>query len=78
MTTSDTILNLLATDQATTDAIAETLKQPAVIVAAFCCDLETAGLATSHALGNPDAGRKLSTWRITESGKARAASLQPA
>jgi predicted ArsR family transcriptional regulator len=78
MTTSDTILNLLATDQSTTDAIAEALQQPAVIIAAFCCDLETAGLATSHALGDPDKGRKLITWRITAAGRDRAISLSSA
>lgn len=71
MTTSDSILVLLSTDQATTDSIADSLRQPGIVIAAFCCDLETAGLVTSHALGNPDAGRKLATWRITESGKAR-------
>lgn len=83
MTTSDTILLQLATEQTTAlsivdhlpEDIAAALQQPAIVVAAYLCDLETAGLVTSHALGNPAAGRKLVTWRITEAGKARAEQL---
>ena len=76
MTTSDSILLLLSDTQATSDSIAETLHQPPIVVAAFCCDLEKSGYAKSAPLGNPEAGRKLATWRITESGKSRAAQLQ--
>lgn len=75
MTTADTILLLLVTDKATTEAIADTLRQPAIVINAFCRDLEKAGLATSSPLGNPDTGRKLSVWTITTAGKSRAESL---
>lgn len=76
MTTSDSILQLLSADQATTEAIADTLRLPPIVIAAFLCDLETAGLVASAPLGNPDTGRKLATWRITESGKDRAESIK--
>lgn len=76
MTTSDTILLLLAEGKATTEAVADTLRQPAVVINAFLCGLETAGHAKSAPLGNPDAGRKLAVWTITESGKARAEQLK--
>lgn len=76
MKTSDTILLQLAAEQSTTDALADTLRQPPIVIAAFCCDLETAGLAASSPLGDPALGRKLATWRITEAGREAAAALQ--
>ena len=69
MKTSHSILQLLATDQATTAALAHTLAQPPIVIAAFCLDLESAGHVTSHALGREDKGRKLATWRITPAGR---------
>ena len=83
MTTAETILLQLSTEQVTPESIvdrlpaeiAAALGQPAIVVAAFLCDLEKAGLATSHALGDPALGKKLVTWRITETGRARAAAL---
>lgn len=76
MTTSDTILLLLADGKATADSIADTLRQPAIVVAAFCCDLEKTGLAISAPLGDPAIGRKLAIWSITDAGKQRAESLK--
>jgi predicted ArsR family transcriptional regulator len=75
MTTADSILLLLSETQASSDSIAETLHQPPIVIAAFCCDLEKSGFAKSYPLGNPDTGRKLATWRITDAGRDRAASL---
>ncbi len=75
MKTSDTILLVIAPCQITTNAIAEKLAQPEIIIAKFGVDLEIDGLATSHSLGNDAKGRKIVTWRITEKGKARAAEL---
>lgn len=78
MTTSDTILLLLADGKATADSIADTLHQPSIVIAAFCCDLEKAGLAKSAPLGDPAIGRKLAIWSITPAGRERAESLQSA
>jgi len=76
MKTSDTILLVIAEGQITTNAIAQKLAQPEIIIAKFGVDLELDGLATSHSLGNDDKGRKLVTWRITPAGKDRVESLK--
>ena len=76
MTTTDSILALLAAEPSTPEFIASKLHQPAIVIAAFCVDLEKAGLATSHATGSQESTRKTVTWRITESGKSRAEKLQ--
>lgn len=69
MTTSSTILGLLATEQATTDSIAEKLQQPGIVIAAFLVDLEESGFVVSASIGNPEKGRKLVSWRITSAGQ---------
>jgi predicted ArsR family transcriptional regulator len=78
MTTADSILALLASEKATTQAISDTLHQPPIVINAFLCDLEAQGLTTSQQIGNPDKGRKLALWSITPSGRDRAASLTAA
>ena len=76
MTTSDSILVQLAEAKATADALGEMLRQPAIVIAAFCVDLEIAGHAKSQQIGDPDKGRKLALWSITPAGKARVESLK--
>ena len=77
MKTSHTILIVLIAGQSTPGPIADRLRQPASVIAAFLEDLETDGLVESAPIGNPTVGRKLTAFRLTESGRELAASIQP-
>lgn len=78
MKTSHTILRDLTAGQSTLDPIAERLRQPPAIIAAFLSDLITDGLAESAHIGNPNVGRKLTVYRITHAGRDLLDSLAPA
>lgn len=68
MKTGQQILRDLRTGQATATALAERLPLPCKVIEAFLQDLETDGLVESSPIGNPDVGRKLTVWKITEAG----------
>ena len=71
MKTSETILLKLVDRPAPTESIADALRQPPAVIAAFCVDLETAGLATSAPLEHPGPCSKHACWTITAAGKAQ-------
>ena len=71
MKTSHTILLSLTKFQATTDVIAEDLRQPAKVVEAFCQDLELDGLIERAKINGT-----ITVWRITENGQILAGELQ--
>jgi predicted ArsR family transcriptional regulator len=68
MKTSVQILTDLRTGQSTIEPLAQRLRQPPSVIHAFLEELETDGLVESSPVGNPDIGRKLTVWRITEAG----------
>ena len=78
MKTSHTILRDLVAGQSTLSAIAERMRQPESVLAAFLEDLHLDGHVESAPIGNPAIGRKLTVWRITQSGRDLLDSLTPA
>lgn len=76
MKTSHTIVLDLLAGQSTPGPIAERLRQPQSVISAFLEDLELDGLVESAAIGNPSIGRKLTAYRLTESGRELAATIQ--
>lgn len=75
MKTALTIINDLAAGQSTIAALAERLRQPPTVLAAFLDDLVTDGLVESAPIGNPDLGRKLTVFRLTLAGREAAARI---
>lgn len=69
MKTSLTILRDLAAGQSTIDPIAERLRLPSPVLVAFLADLITDGLVESAPIGNPEVGRKLTVYRLTDAGR---------
>jgi predicted ArsR family transcriptional regulator len=69
MKTSLTILRDLAAGQSTIDPIAERLRQPRTVLTAFLADLITDGLVEAAPIGNPDVGRSLTVYRLTDAGR---------
>lgn len=78
MKTSHTILRDLTAGQSTLEPIAERLRQPPSVIGAFLADLITDGLAESFPIGNPEVGRKLTVYRITQAGRDLLETLTPA
>lgn len=78
MKTSHTILRDLTAGQSTISALAERMRQPERILAAFLEDLHIDGHVESAPIGDPEIGRKLIVWRITPSGRDLLDSLTPA
>lgn len=79
MKTSLSILRDLASGQSTIDPIAERLRQPPTVLAAFLDDLITDGLVESAHIGNSEVGRKLTVYRLTQPGRDAATRIpQPA
>ncbi len=68
MKTSVQILRDLRTGQSTIDPLAQRLRQPPSVIHAFLQDLEADGHVQSSPIGDPEIGRKLTVWRITEAG----------
>lgn len=69
MKTSIQILRDLRTSQSTLEPLAQRLRQPPSVIHAFLQDLEADGHVESAPIGDPDVGRKLNVWRITEAGQ---------
>lgn len=71
MKTSHTILLELLPGQTSTDVLAEKLRQPARILAAYLQDLEVDGLVERGTIN-----ATVTIWKITRDGRDLAASLQ--
>jgi hypothetical protein len=73
MTTPDKILVDLLISQSTTDALAERLHLPMLVIRAMCERHEIDGLLEQSKIADC-----LSVWRLTDSGRAVAGALSPA
>jgi DNA-binding MarR family transcriptional regulator len=73
MTTPNKIINDLLISQSTTDALAERMRLPMLAVRAMCERHEKDGLLEQYKIADT-----LTVWRLTESGRDLAATLNPA
>ena len=73
MTTPNKILTDLLISQSTTDALAQRIRLPMLVVRAMCERHEKDGLLEQFKIADT-----LTVWRLTESGRDMASTLSPA